>query len=148
MKSFLEFTEEYGLSQKELDGPAHNDEGLPLPRLQLRWERGNKDPSDPEAGKEPDRNVFVCFYELVMPLRELDIRRENEEGKDVKSVLRLPISVSASCGGRDTRINRDGNVDTPYRDGSHARWDSLVLRLPIYATYVGVSSEVKRASED
>lgn len=95
--------------------------GLPTPRLQFTWLPLN----DTWTAKE-------CLYTLVLPLRKLDIRSEDENGKSVKREFHCRIGMTTSTGGR--RPVFDERVDTPFRDGAHARWDSEVLGgLPIYA---------------
>jgi hypothetical protein len=98
---------------------------LPAPRIELRWEPSNK----------PKYN-WQCHYELVIPLRETDIRREDDNGNKVRSILVVPMgppslrfSSSTPCSGLD----HAGYCDTPYRDGAHAQWDAAVLGgLPIF----------------
>lgn len=94
---------------------------LPAPRLQLRYRK----PTDDEMiGRSPD---WVCVYELILPLREHDIRREREDIGD-QDFMALEISKTF-VGTTRTPCN-----ETPFRDGAHAKWDSEVLgRLPIYA---------------
>ena len=60
-----------------------------------------------------------------------DLRRENSKGKDVRNVLKLKIGKTQVDGG--VSVREDGTVETPYRDGAHALWDSKALKLPIYA---------------
>jgi len=88
---------------------------LPAPRLELMW--------NANEGKR------TCTYSLVLPLKEGDIRRENNKGKDVQDTLKLKIGKTLVEGGVSIQ---DGIVDIPFRDGAHARWDSKTLNLPIY----------------
>ena len=101
-------------------------DALPVPRLQLRWV--------PSTRKREYQ--WECHYELVMPLREHDIRREDEDGRDVRSEFvvamkepQLRGSTGVPCQAPDgTRY-----CDTPFRDGAHAHWDAEVLgNLPVY----------------
>jgi len=89
---------------------------LPCPRLELLWDK--------------QEGVRTCTYTLVIPLKEGDLRRENSKGKDVRNVLKLKIGKTTVDGGVSIQ---NGVVETPYRDGAHALWDSKVLKLPIYA---------------
>lgn len=98
---------------------------LPAPRLQLRW-----------ASAEPNEHNYQwqCHYELILPLREGDIRRgeEEQELKELVVALKEPTvrgSNSIPCRTRDGEYY----YDAPYRDGVHAKWDAEVLgNLPIY----------------
>ena len=93
----------------EKDGGA-----LPAPRLQFRWVPCEKPGFD-----------WTCVYELVLPLREYDIRREREDG----DVAELALEIAKTNVGT---LNKCPN-DSPYRDGAHARWDNEALggHLPI-----------------
>ena len=104
---------------------------LPAPRLQLRWVK-----ADPNSlGHE-----WACHYELVIPLGELDIRREiyDDEGSVTKGPMEAVIQMKLPTLRRDTRTPcqyQDGAryYDPPFRDGAHAAWDAAVLgNPPIY----------------
>lgn len=95
---------------------------LPAPRLELRW-RPNDDAEWP----------LYCAYSLVLPLGEYDIRRENEDGTPVRNEHAVEIGGTRSSG-RMERCIRDGHIDTPFRDGAHAKWDRAHLGWPpVYA---------------
>lgn len=87
---------------------------LPAPRLQFRWVPG-----------EETRYQWACVYEIVLPLREHDFRRER--GNHLVTEVALEIS----------RTNRDSDEDAPndmpFRDGARAAWDNKALggHLPI-----------------
>lgn len=106
---------------------------LPVPRLQFRWE---------EDGE-------YCHYELVLRLSEWDIRREKggEETEKRSRNMAVPLGLTRVGGGRPERgyLRDDGSfeVDTPYRDGNHARWDGEQLGLPIYAIFGDRISKVE-----
>lgn len=69
---------------------------------------------------------------LVIPLRHLDIRAEHDGKHGVWNEHHAMIGFTRSTGG--SRPVRSGNVETPFRDGAHAGWDSESLRdIPIYA---------------
>ena len=106
---------------------------LPAPRLQFRWV-----PYQPETGNE---RVFgydwACYYELVLPLGEHDIRREvykdgEQVGERHELVLPFPGFTKVGRGG-SSKPCEDGRPDTPFRDGAHAKWDSEALGgLPVF----------------
>ena len=98
---------------------------LPLPRLQLRWTKSTT---------RPGFN-WECPYELVIPLDEWDIRRENRARKGPRWVaiaMKTPTlreSTSVPC----TAPDGSRYFDSPYRDGAHAKWDSVHIgNPPIY----------------
>ena len=104
---------------------------LPAPRLQLRW-----------AESTDQRWMWMCHYELVVPLGEYDIRAEQEGPRGGKrpSLTEIVVALKEpSCRlcGVDavpcTAPNGDRYCDTPYRDGAHALWDAAHLgNPPIY----------------
>lgn len=78
-------------------------------RLQLSWER------QPEDKEWP----WLCKYELIVPLTAGGEIRTSLGGTRVGST-------------RPTMVYEDGKIDTPFRDGAHARWDSEALgNLPV-----------------
>jgi hypothetical protein len=100
---------------------------LPAPRLQLRWT-----PSTQRPGYD-----WECHYELVLPLGEYDIRRENydEDGNELEKINELVVPIKPpSLRGSDKIpcTGQDGNryYDAPYRDGAHALWDAKVIGNP------------------
>ncbi|MDR8087837.1 hypothetical protein KPB05_10225 [Burkholderia gladioli] len=104
-------------------------EKLPAPRLQIRWE-----PSE-RSGWE-----WQYQYELVLPLGEYDIRREQYDdygelvGKIDELVVRMkePGYRGSSTTPCSTAYG-DRYYDAPYRDGAHVKWDSDLLgNLPIF----------------
>lgn len=111
--------------------------GLPallIPRLQLRW-----------AAECPDDLGYggyrwACHYELVLPLREFDMRREvyDDEGNRTGTVTELVVALKPPTmreSDSTPTVARDGSryFDAPYRDGAHAQWDAAALGgLPIY----------------
>jgi hypothetical protein len=120
-----------------VDTPVRTDrklKDLPLPRLQLTWRPTPK-----------DEYSWACDYELLVPLSKFDIRNNGKRGK----VGGGPGYIKASIGG--TRAGYNGGrgpltsvadpsytsgtrfeLDTPFRDGSHAAWDSFRLGFPAY----------------
>lgn len=101
---------------------------LPAPRLQLRWVANGDDRAWP----------WHCHYELVLPLNDGDIRREqyDEDGEELPERLTelvVPLKGATRRGGSGTPCTaQDGTryCDAPYRDGSHAYWDAKVLGNP------------------
>lgn len=104
---------------------------LPAPRMQLRWEN---------AGGEN----WLCRYELVIALRDGDVRREIwKNGRELARKLPKTMAIAMKPPTKRNSSSRfppcttcDGKIrfaDTPFRDGSHAKWDALQLGgLPVY----------------
>jgi hypothetical protein len=114
---------------------------MPAPRLELRWE----DKEDAGRGYK-----VQCVYSLVLALDEHDIRAERCEGDgrplpNVKE-LKVKIGNTLSDGSAARRYRQvHDEVDTPFRDGAHAQWDSKQLGdLPIYAVAAGRAMLVPR----
>lgn len=98
---------------------------LPSPRLQFTW-----------VAETDDWHDKSCLYSLVIPLAHLDIRAEGKDGKHgVFKEHHALIGCTRSNGGaRRPVFPNPERVDTPFRDGAHAHWDSAALHnLPIYA---------------
>jgi hypothetical protein len=103
------------------EAPVHQIVG---PHLLLRWEK------DDQNGIN-----WLCHYELVIPFREHDIRREvyDKNGEQIgqRSANVIPMGSPTRRTGRKPCLN--GMYDAPLRDGVHAQWDSAKLGgLPIY----------------
>jgi hypothetical protein len=94
-------------------------------RLQFRWEQA------PNGTSISGGQSWFCHYELVLPLREHDIRREDDDGNDVRSELVIPIKGPTIRGStRKPCWNDEDNTyefDAPFRDGAHAAWDAPLL---------------------
>lgn len=113
-------------------GPAQSCENLPAPRLELRWRVCNEEEKKKilQDRQFDPRQVRVCEYFLVLPLRVHDIRREvwSEDGTakiGTREELRVLISTTVDrCYGEPDNEHPD---PPPYRDGRHAEWDSYVL---------------------
>jgi len=121
----------FGLASTDGLGLVPERDALPAPRLQLRWSEAND--NDPHY-------QWHCHYELVLPLREHDIRREvyDDDGMQTGEVAELVVPLKPptrrSGGGEPCRA-QDGThyCDAPYRDGAHAKWDAAALGgLPVY----------------
>lgn len=107
---------------------------MPAPRLELRWTDGLF------LGEFSTYSV-ACIYSLVIALGEHDIRGESEDdkGEPLPQKREKAIELGRTFS-TNTAANRlkDRWIDTPYRDGAHARWDSEQLgNLPIYAVAAG-----------
>jgi len=98
---------------------------LPAPRLELVWVQKDY-PEDPMFNWE-------CSYNIVMPLGEHDIRRERE-GLPDRDELVVNLSKTRVGLHRETGPVYPDHIDTPFRDGAHASWDSVNMRgLGVYA---------------
>jgi hypothetical protein len=111
------------LGSEENKGVSMSTESitLPSPRLEFRW-----------LNESGDQVHWLCNYSLVLPLREHDCRRgENDEHKE--KVLQVGYTnVRMGC----PRLPViEGKVDTPFRDSAHAKWDNEALggHLPVVA---------------
>jgi hypothetical protein len=105
------------------------EEEMPAPRLELRWVRTG-----------PTWTNRDCLYNLVIPLGEHDIRREDRNGIKVRSCQTVELGKTTATGGRCPLYDGDEAIDTPFRDGAHAKWDSAALGgLPIYAVCSGMA---------
>ena len=109
------------------------NDSLPAPRLQLRWEQN--------TGENRREYEWLCHYELVILVDEYDVRREiYENGREL--LKKLPRECAISMKGPSLRgssskfppcTSGDGKqryVDTPFRDGAHAKWDAIQLGNP------------------
>lgn len=121
----------------ELD--KSEDASMDCPRLQFTWIRTG----DPEGPWE-------CLYTMVIPLRELDIRGEDEDGKvNFRKRKHLIIGVTRCAPGREnwfptTTFDGVTTVNTPFRDGAHALWDSEAFGgLPVYAVWNIYRTQIK-----
>lgn len=89
--------------------------------LELRWERQLDDLEWP----------WICHYELHVPLAD---------GR----VLKAKMGGTRRGGDAREPINHDGTVETPFRDGAHARWDSERLGLLAVAICGSVTTEINQ----
>lgn len=128
-------------------------DGLPLPRLQLRWHYKPVPKSEPQRRKDialskrmsaemgvkyTEDEAWDCFYELVLPVDKYDIRNERY---GVNFIL-IPISWARRTS-TSTPCEWDATDDT-FRDGAHAFWDSKALGwLPIFVVAPNGSAAMK-----
>jgi hypothetical protein len=98
------------------------EDKIPCPRFEFKWVKTGASWISRE-----------CIYSLVIPLRELDIRHTDNPGNPTEKTLE--IGRTEVNGGNGEPPMNDGMVNTPFRDGAHARWDneSLGGHLPIVA---------------
>jgi hypothetical protein len=101
---------------------------LPVPRLQIEWEAGASD------------REWIVWYELIMPLRSHDgrkcsSRRANNKGFGWCDGTNMHYHMGRTNIQGGLGPVHLGVIDTPFRDGAHARWDAAVLKLPVYAVY-------------
>lgn len=95
---------------------------LPAPRLELRWRKPTPIELKHEHALWGQYN-WTCEYNLVLPLRESDCRREGKNHKEKKYELGKTYM--------STGINEPPR-ETPVRDGAHAGWDSEALKdIPV-----------------
>ena len=108
--------------------PLISTKDLPTPRLELRWAHDGT----PAGWGELRRD---CRYLLIMPITPRDIRTDARVATADGTALEFEFGTTSCGGGTCQRVflERD-QVDMPYRDGSHAAWDSFNLKIPAYAT--------------
>jgi hypothetical protein len=105
--------------------------GLPCPRIEFE-----------HIPSENGWGTRWCMYWLVLELQEADIRAEDNKGK--MGVFReryIPMGETKSTGS-DRRPVWQGKVDTPFRDGAHAHWDTQALGLPDMPIYARCEDDV------
>lgn len=103
------------------------------PRLELRWGKVG-----------PTWENRECSYNLVIPLGPYDCRREDREGRSVRTCQTVELGKTVVTGGRSPLYDAEEAIDTPFRDGAHAKWDSAALGgLPIYAVCSGMAMLVE-----
>lgn len=122
------------------------DSKPPAPRLQLRWAPATQEERDDHphlpviTEVHPRYRYWACHYELVLPLREGDIRR-GRKGDPNGDVLIIPLGKTVCGGSREPG-------GPPYRDGNHAQWDRTLLgNLPVYHMASDGSFRVQDAPE-
>lgn len=82
---------------------------------------------------------------MVMPLRELDIRNDAGTGFAVIELGRTRVGG----GGAAPWQRESPEMCTPFRDGSHAKWDAVVMGgLPIYILGPDGSAQILPNGED
>jgi len=102
-----------------------NTNEMPCPRFELEWTKDGK-----------DWNKRICTYSLVIPLGEFDVRREDQDGNNVRTEVKAELGkTSVRSSDYKAPIWDDGTVQMPYRDGCHAIFDRKALggHIPIVA---------------
>ncbi len=92
-------------------------EGLPVPRLEIRWQKMD------DGGYN-----WHAAYNLVY--RHM-----------LGHITVVPLG-STQTSGSGPRV-RDGRVETPMRDGMHITHEMMTLRLPGFAIYEGTVTELE-----
>lgn len=110
---------------------------LPYPRLELRWRKPTK--AEIKAGHGP--HLWLCDYMLVLKKKtDLDARSNGPKGAYGALDVEYVLETTVRDGGGEPVFG--DTVDTPFRDGCRAQWDSRVLNIPAYAVYGKKSTKV------
>ena len=123
----------YRRSDEERERDADNDawcwtkhtksqepDGLPVPRLEIRWSR---------LGSGGEWN-WLASYNLVY--RHF-----------LGDVIVVPLSATRRGGNDCAPIERDGKVETPFRDGAHIAHEMRHMNLPGYAICEGTITKLE-----
>lgn len=111
------------------------ERNLPVPRMELRWDER------PAAD-----GMLACSQNIVLKLRENDIRREQADvavdGFIQRDYITVNIDVSAQeCSDGESPVNAaqdgTGSIWRPFRLTAHALWDAEQLQLPVYVVARG-----------
>lgn len=101
---------------------------LPLPRLQLTWEK--------IESAEPGRHQMLCRYAILIPVDQYDIRHTDMPKHDVKPCAAAEFGTTKCTGANDSlHLNPDGSLSLPFRDGAHIKWDMKSLNMPGYVVF-------------
>lgn len=108
-------------------------EKLPLPRLQITWEEIPEDKRKGHLGCN-----WLARYELLLPVKgqvrdSKSKRRPVGKSYVVDGVMHVPLGGQRRQS--EAPPDKYGEVDTPFRDGCHIKWDAFLLRLPAYAVF-------------
>lgn len=101
---------------------------LPCPRLELRWANG---------GSHGRR----CDYNIVIPIHKYDIREDSPAHHG--SELRFCMGWTTVSGGRDESPMYGEIIETPFRDGKHAQWDSHTTGFPAFVVWDGKAQSIE-----
>lgn len=116
---------------------------LPYPRLELRWR--------PTTEKDVDHFPYyewACDYVLVIHRATVGDCRSNvyNEKTGVDRYAAKPVqyvlNTTYRSSGADPYVG-----DIPFRDGTHAGWDSIALDIPAYSVYKGKTKRLKPTPE-
>lgn len=112
---------------------------LPFPRLELRWRKSNHKQDGDMVSYE-----WACDYILVLHAKtDSDCRSNGKNYEYAKLNVQYVLNTSYRSGGGT--IPYAG--DTPFRDGSHAMWDSITLNIPVFSIYKGKAKQVEITPE-
>lgn len=117
--------------------PLIKESEMPAPRFELRWHK---------TGDTWEKRE--CHYNIVLPLQEYDLRRENRDGDQVRDVMTIRFSTTKVNGDPFPFDPNGCHIEKPYRDYAHAKWDSESLKVPVYAVYEGYAMLLKFDTSD
>lgn len=125
------------------------EKDMPAPRLELRYRQ-----AEPDDGFDVQQYPTVCEYNFVFPLSKYDIRAEytgprggHKYGHFKTQTVRINLSAT-SRQLEDCYCPGDDSVNTPFRDGAHAMWDSWYFgKAPIYAIAQGRAMLVENTTK-
>lgn len=126
------------MSRTQMRRYAEQWEGLPLPRLQLRWSPKPVPKRERRAEIEQSKRICArmnlpyhedqawdCFYELLLPSKN----HTRDELYNVGFII-VPISWTRRTSDPKHPPCSQSPTDDVWRDGMHAFWDSSVLGWP------------------
>lgn len=101
---------------------------LPVPRLQLVWT--DDEPEEDERGFE--WFVSRCHYLMVFPVDRWDIRNMADcHDESAKPFTAVRMGETRVRGGPQPATL----IETPYRDGCHAKWDAKTFGgFPVFVS--------------
>ena len=87
------------------------------------------------SGGQVDAGVMPCPRIELKWFKTGDTWREDKDGNVVHNENYIEVNRTRVTGGRQTPpIWEDGEVETPFRDGAHAKWDSGALGgIPVFS---------------
>lgn len=93
-------------------------------------------------------NQSKCLYYLSVPTSRFDCRTYDVEKTPEYQVVKAHLGGTTVTHGRggQSKISENG-IDTPFRDGSHIRWDADLLNLPMYVIAEGKAQRIHSAKE-
>lgn len=111
---------------------------MACPRLELKWERHKENPMR-----------MMCYYVLVLPGGANDVRKSGDETEARNLMWWTDCGAGINGYPEDTdMILPNGEMEVPYRDGMHARWDSYALRIPAYVVYKDKAMALESLDKD
>tara|TARA_B100000745_G_scaffold300065_1_gene252600 strand:- start:195 stop:755 length:561 start_codon:yes stop_codon:yes gene_type:complete len=124
---------------KSATSPMQSKSDLPCPRFQFRWVRENTVFGEtlPSMFRDADSEMS-CYYELVIPREDHDIRGEDREVvslSEINEPHELIIPLDHTITSYDNESPRDFDQLTPFRSGAHAKWDRKNMGVD-WPTYI------------